>query len=73
LLQYAIRRGKRVAGFANGEEEAVHLTQVVPFLVEDELKRLSGLYEKAADRASFVIVGGRVITGQKPCVIHSRR
>src|SRR6516225_5176490 len=39
--------GKRVTGFTNGEEEAVHLTDVVPFLVEDELKRIAGLYEKA--------------------------
>jgi hypothetical protein len=41
--------GKRVTGFTNGEEEAVHLTHVVPFLVEDELKRTGGLYEKAPD------------------------
>src|SRR5436305_2630374 len=59
-------KGKRVTGFTNGEEEAVHLTKVVPFLVEDELKRLGGLYKKAADWASFAIVDGRVITGQNP-------
>lgn len=58
--------GKRVTGFANSEEEAVHLTKVVPFLVEDELKRLGGRYEKAADWASFVITDGRLVTGQNP-------
>ncbi len=58
--------GKRVAGFTNSEEEAVHLTKVVPFLVEDELKRLGGLYEKAKDWQSFVIADGRLITGQNP-------
>ncbi|MBY0527485.1 MAG: type 1 glutamine amidotransferase domain-containing protein [Gemmataceae bacterium] len=58
--------GKRVTGFTNGEEEAVHLTKVVPFLVEDELKRLGGRYEKAADWASFVITDGRLVTGQNP-------
>ena len=58
--------GKRVTGFTNSEEEAVHLTKVVPFLVEDELKRLGGLYEKAEDWQSFVIVDGRLITGQNP-------
>lgn len=42
--------GKRVTGFTNGEQAAVNLTHVVPFLVEDELKRIGGLYEKAADR-----------------------
>jgi putative intracellular protease/amidase len=61
-----IVKGKRVTGFTNGEEEAVHLTNVVPFLVEDELKRLGGLYEKAADWQSFAIVDGRLITGQNP-------
>ena len=59
-------KGKRVTGFTNGEEEAVHLTNVVPFLVEDELKRIGGLYEKAADWQSFAIVDGRLITGQNP-------
>jgi putative intracellular protease/amidase len=61
-----IVKGKRVTGFTNGEEEAVHLTKVVPFLVEDELKRLGGLYEKGADWASFVITDGRLVTGQNP-------
>jgi putative intracellular protease/amidase len=61
-----IVRGKRVTGFTNSEEEAVQLTNVVPFLVEDELKRLGGRYEKAGDWESFVIVDGRLITGQNP-------
>lgn len=59
-------KGKRVTGFTNGEEEAVHLTKVVPFLVEDELKRIGGLYEKAPDWESFAVVDGRLVTGQNP-------
>ncbi len=59
-------KGKRATGFTNGEEAAVNLTHVVPFLVEDELKRIRGLYEKAADWPSFAIVDGRVVTGQNP-------
>ena len=59
-------KGMRVTGFTNGEEEAVQLTKVVPFLVEDELKRLGGLYEKAADWASFVVTDGKLVTGQNP-------
>lgn len=59
-------KGKRVTGFTNGEEEAVHLTKVVPFLVEDELKKVSGRYEKAADWQSFAIVDGHIVTGQNP-------
>jgi len=62
----ALVKGKRVTGFTNGEEEAVHLTHVVPFLVEDELKRVGGLYEKAPDWQPFSIVDGRLITGQNP-------
>lgn len=61
-----IVKGKRVTGFANSEEEAVQLTKVVPFLVEDELRRLGGIYEKAADWESFAITDERLITGQNP-------
>ncbi|CDM62643.1 putative intracellular protease/amidase [Rhizobium tibeticum] len=61
-----IVKGKRVTGFANTEEEEVQLTKVVPFLVEDELKRLGGLYEKASNWESFAITDGRLITGQNP-------
>lgn len=59
-------KGKRVTGFANSEEAEVGLTKVVPFLVEDELKRLGGRYEQAANWESFVITDGRLITGQNP-------
>ena len=61
-----IVKDKRVTGFTNSEEEAVHLTKVVPFLVEDELKRLGGKFEKAGDWQSLAIVDGRLITGQNP-------
>ena len=59
-------QGKRVTGFTNGEEEAVHLTKVVPFLVEDELKRLGGLYEKIENWKPFVVSDERLVTGQNP-------
>jgi putative intracellular protease/amidase len=59
-------KGKRVTGFTNGEEEAVRLTDVVPFLVEDELKRLGATFEKLANWQPFSIVDGRLITGQNP-------
>ena len=61
-----IVKGKRVTGFTNGEEEAVHLTNVVPFLVEDELKRLGGIFEKVPNWQPFSIVDGRLLTGQNP-------
>jgi putative intracellular protease/amidase len=59
-------RGKHVTGFTNSEEEIMKLTHIVPFLVEDELKRLGGLFEKGADWESHVVVDGRLITGQNP-------
>jgi putative intracellular protease/amidase len=59
-------KGKRVTGFTNGEEAAVQLTKVVPFLVEDELTRLGAIFEKVADWQPFAIVDGRLITGQNP-------
>ncbi len=61
-----IVKGKRVTGFTNDEEEAMHLTNVVPFLVEDELKRLGAIFEKAPAWQPFSIVDGRLLTGQNP-------
>ena len=59
-------KGKTVTGFTNSEEDAVGLTEVVPFLVEDALKANGGNYEKAADWESFVVEDGLLITGQNP-------
>ncbi|MDA0570987.1 type 1 glutamine amidotransferase domain-containing protein [Burkholderia gladioli] len=58
--------GRKVTGFTNSEEEAVQLTEVVPFLVEDELKRKGGDYSKGADWRSYVVTDGLLITGQNP-------
>jgi len=58
--------GRRVTGFTNSEEEAVGLTDVVPFRVEDMLKDNGGKYEKGEDWASFVLRDGRLVTGQNP-------
>jgi putative intracellular protease/amidase len=59
-------KGKHVTGFTNGEEEEMHLTKVVPFLVEDELMRLGATFEKRADWQPLSVVDGRLITGQNP-------
>ena len=59
-------QGKQVTGFANTEEDAVGLTEVVPFLVEDMLKAHGGLYSRGDDWASFVVSDGLLITGQNP-------
>ncbi|MFT2816810.1 type 1 glutamine amidotransferase domain-containing protein [Leifsonia sp. A12D58] len=52
--------GRKVTGFTNSEEEAVQLTDIVPFLVEDELTKLGGDWE------SYVVEDGLLITGQNP-------
>ncbi|WP_025761407.1 type 1 glutamine amidotransferase domain-containing protein [Dyadobacter tibetensis] len=59
-------RGKQVTGFSNSEEEAVQLTNVVPFLVEDMLKANGGIYSKEQDWLPFVVQDGNLITGQNP-------
>ena len=59
-------KNKRVTGFTNTEEEAVKLSEIVPFLLEDELKNKGGIYSKKADWASYAVVDGLLITGQNP-------
>lgn len=59
-------KDKKVTGFSNTEEEAVKLTNVVPFLLEDELKNKGGIYSKGNDWASYVQQDGLLITGQNP-------
>lgn len=58
--------GKKVTGFANSEEAAVGLTDIVPFLVEDELKAKGGIFSKGDDWASYVTTDGLLTTGQNP-------
>ncbi len=59
-------KGKNVTGFTNTEEEAVQLTDIVPFLVEDMLKENGGNYSKLGDWSPYAVVDGRLITGQNP-------
>jgi putative intracellular protease/amidase len=62
----ALVRGKTVAGFTNSEESAVGLSDAVPFLVEDALKKNGGNYVKADDWQPFAVADGNLITGQNP-------
>jgi putative intracellular protease/amidase len=62
----AFVKDKGVTGFTNSEEEAVQLTDVVPFLLEDELIKKGGLYSKKEDWKSYVVKDGMLITGQNP-------
>ncbi|ARP86385.1 type 1 glutamine amidotransferase domain-containing protein [Bordetella genomosp. 9] len=58
--------GKKVTGFTNSEEAAVQLTDVVPFLVEDELKAKGGEFSRGPDWGPYVVEDGLLITGQNP-------
>ncbi len=58
--------GKNVTGFTNTEEAAVELTDVVPFLVEDELKARGGNFSRGDDWGPYVVSDGLLITGQNP-------
>ncbi|SNS56228.1 Putative intracellular protease/amidase [Noviherbaspirillum humi] len=58
--------GKRLTAFSNTEEEAVQLTKVVPYLLEDELRNNGALYEKGPDWGVYVVTDGNLITGQNP-------
>lgn len=59
-------KNKNVTGFSNSEEDAVGLSDVVPFLLEDELSKRGALYTKGDDWTPFVQVDGKLITGQNP-------
>lgn len=61
-----IIKDKAVSGFSNSEEDAVALTDVVPFLLEDELKQRGGDYQRADDWMPYAVQDGLIITGQNP-------
>jgi putative intracellular protease/amidase len=59
-------KGKKVTGFSNTEEAAVGLTNIVPFLLEDVLKKNGASYSKSGDWQPYAIEDGLLITGQNP-------
>ena len=59
-------KGKEVTGFSNTEEAAVELTDVVPYLLEEQLVAMGGVYKKVEDWNSLAVVDGLIITGQNP-------
>ncbi|MDH5357318.1 MAG: type 1 glutamine amidotransferase domain-containing protein [Gammaproteobacteria bacterium] len=59
-------QGKSVTAFSNSEEDAVQLSDIVPFLLEDELKTMGANYSKGEDWLPYVVTDGNLITGQNP-------
>ena len=62
----SLLKGKKVTGFSNSEEQGVGLTDVVPYLLEDELKAQGGNYHKVDDWQVLSIIDGLLVTGQNP-------
>jgi putative intracellular protease/amidase len=61
-----IVKGKHLTSFSNTEEEAVKLTKIVPFLLEEELTKHGAIYSKGADWSAYTQQDGLLITGQNP-------
>ena len=59
-------QGKEVTGFTDGEEEAMGLTKIVPFLVEDEMLKLGATFSKVMNWGVHVVSDGLLVTGQNP-------
>ncbi|MES2796432.1 MAG: type 1 glutamine amidotransferase domain-containing protein [Bacteroidota bacterium] len=66
ILGQPILNECNVTGFSNSEEKAVELNEIVPFLLEDELKKKGGIYSKKEDWEPNVVVDGLLVTGQNP-------
>ncbi|MBV6626296.1 MAG: type 1 glutamine amidotransferase domain-containing protein [Rivularia sp. (in: Bacteria)] len=58
--------GKEVAAFTNEEEEAVELTEEMPFLLESKLIERGANHTEADNFQSHVVVSGNLVTGQNP-------
>jgi putative intracellular protease/amidase len=59
-------KGKNVTGFSDTEEDVMHLMEVVPFLLEEELKNAGTIYSRKEDWIPHVVTDGLLITGQNP-------
>lgn len=58
--------GKKVTGFSNSEEDAVKLSEFMPFMLEDKLVANGAIYEKTTDWGVKVVQDGLLVTGQNP-------
>jgi putative intracellular protease/amidase len=58
--------GKKTAVFTNSEEEAVSLTDTVPFLLQTAFEKAGATVETAKDFSENAVRDGRLVTGQNP-------
>jgi putative intracellular protease/amidase len=62
----SVVKGKRINAFTNAEEDAVGLSQIVPFQLETRLRALGAQFEGAANWQAFAVADAPFITGQNP-------
>ncbi len=62
----SVVKGRKVAAFTDSEENAVGLSETVPFLLESKLRELGANIQKAGNFEAFAVVDGNLITGQNP-------
>jgi len=58
--------GKNVTSFTNAEEDAVQLSNAMPFPLESKLKERGAVFSNADNWQKHVVVDGRLVTGQNP-------
>jgi putative intracellular protease/amidase len=59
--------GRKLTGFAWSEEVLARVNKLVPYNAEDEIKKRGARYEKGRiPFAPYVVVDGRLVTGQNP-------
>jgi putative intracellular protease/amidase len=58
--------GKKINAFTNEEENAVGLSETVPFLLEQKLIERGAKFEKSGLWQVHVVTDQRVVTGQNP-------
>jgi len=59
-------QGKQCTGFSNAEEDAVGLSDKVPFLVQQRMEELGALYSAGECWSEYAVADGQIITGQNP-------
>ena len=61
-----IVKGRKVAAFTDSEENAVGLSDTVPFLLESKLRELGADVQTSGNFEAFAVADGNLITGQNP-------
>ncbi len=58
--------GHQISAFTNSEEDAVGLSDTVPFMLETKLRELGADFQEVDNFEPFAVQSGNLITGQNP-------